>query len=714
MKKKLLLTGLSIAMTFIIALLGYLFIIFMGNYVIDEEKLVMNTASKLVDMEGNEITKLFLENRELVDISEVPEYVQQSFVAVEDQRFYEHHGIDMRSIGRALYKDILAGGKVEGGSTITQQLAKNIFLTNDKTLLRKTKEAIIAINLERRYSKKKLLEMYLNQVYFGHGAYGIKSAAEFYFSKDVSELTLEEGAVLAGIPKAPTNYSPINNLAKSKERRDIILSLMGDQEYISYDEVVRTQGKTVKLQVSEKHESPWLTTYIDMVFDEAEEKYAISNEELLRGGYTITVPLQSTLQKSAYDLFQKNEYFPGTDDQAQGAFILLDNDTGGVLAAVGGRDYVPKGLNRIKIQRQPGSTFKPVAVYGPVLEKGLFNPYSLLKDEKETYGDYSPENYDKQYSGEVSMFDAIISSKNAAAVWTLSELGIKESKKYLQSLGIGIKDDGLAIALGGLSEGVTPIQMANAYRTFAKGGSYSDHHLINEIKSDDGKVIAEHYSELQQVFSPQTSWDMTRMLQHVVSEGTAKSGEFKGELAGKTGTTSYPNVDGASKDAWFVGYTENVVGALWMGYDKTDENHYLKHGSSYPTKLFKDILTDASWDQNVAFSVPDGVDDLDSPIRIQEINRVDARYTFKPLGLITLTLEWDAQQDDRVEYRVYEKTKTGTTKLVGTVKGKGHYEIPYINVFSESTYSVAPYNVQTNKEGMLTKSIKPSLFSSNE
>lgn len=713
MKKKFLLSAVALVCVVIFAFLGYLFIIFMGNYVIDEEKLVMNTASKLVDEEGNEITKLYIENRELVKISEVPKHVQQAFISVEDQRFYDHYGIDVQAIGRAIYKDILAGSKVEGGSTITQQLAKNIFLTNDKTFLRKTKEAIIAVNLEKRYSKSKLLEMYLNQVYFGHGAYGIKAAANLYFNKDVSDLTLEEGALLAGIPKAPSTYSPIANTEKSKERRNVILSLMGDQSYISYDEVVRTQGKTVKLQVNKKQESPWLTTYIDMVFDEAKEKYAISNEELLRGGYTIKVPLKVDLQKSAYELFQNKEYFPGTDEYAQGAFVLLDNKSGGVLAAIGGRDYVPKGLNRLNITRQPGSTFKPIAVYAPSLETNLFQPYSLLKDEQLTYGEYSPQNYDNQYAGQVSMFDAVVLSKNAAAVWTLSELGIKHSKDYLHQLGIRIKDDGLAIALGGLSEGVTPIQMANAYRTFTKNGNYSEHHLIEEIKSRDGTIIAEHHSEEKQVFSPQTAWDMTRMLQHVVKEGTAKNGVFEGELAGKTGTTSYPNVSGASKDAWFVGYTQNVVGALWMGYDKTDKQHYLKHGSSYPTKLFKDILTEANWDQNVAFSVPKGVKDLDSPIRLKEIDQVDARYTFKPLGLITLTLEWEPLADERVEYRIYEHSKDHTKQLVGTVKGKGYYEIPFANVFSDSTFSVAPFNIQTNEEGTLTKSSKPTLFSSN-
>lgn len=698
MKKKLLLSGIVLFFTVLFAFLGYLFIIFMGDYVIDEEKLVMDTASTLVDTEGNEITKLYIENRELIDINDVPEYVQQAFISVEDQRFYEHHGIDIQALGRAIYKDILAGGKVEGGSTITQQLAKNLFLTNEKSFLRKTKEAIIAINLENRYSKSKLLEMYLNQVYFGHGAYGIQAAAKLYFNKDVSQLTLEEGALLAGIPKAPSTYSPIENKDKSRERRNVILSLMADQKYISYDEAVRTQGKTVKLQVHQKQESPWLSTYIDMVFDEAEEKYALSNEELLRGGYTITVPIQQNIQKAAYELFQKNEYFPGTDDKAQGAFILLDNKTGGVIAAIGGRDYVPKGLNRLHVMRQPGSTFKPIAVYAPSIEAKLFQPYSLLKDEKQSYGNYSPENNDKQYAGDISMFDAIIHSKNAAAVWTLSELGIEKSKEYLQKVGIPIKDDGLAIALGGLSDGVTPIQIANAYRTFTTNGKYSEHHVIQKMKSQDGEVIADHTDKEEKVYSPQTAWDMTRMLQHVVSEGTAKSGEFNGELAGKTGTTSYTAVEGAAKDAWFVGFTENVVGAVWMGYDKTDEQHYLTKGSSYPTKLFKDILTTAKWDQEVAFKVPKGVDDLESPIRLEEIKQVQAKYTFTPLGLLTLTLEWDAAKDERVEYRIYEQNGN-KQELLGTVKGKGYYEIPFANVFSTATYKVAPYNVQTKVEG---------------
>ena len=246
MKRNFILSGIAILFTFLLSLFGYLIIIYAGDYVIDEKMLVMDSATKLVDQKGEVITKLFSENRDLISIEEVPEQVQQSFIAVEDTRFYQHHGIDLRSIFRALYKDILMGGKIEGGSTITQQLAKNVFLTTDKTWLRKTKEVIISINLEKKYSKKKLLEMYLNRIYFGHGAYGIQTASKLYFNKSVDQLTVEEGALLAGVPKAPSTYSPINNLEKSQSRRDLILSLMEKKGYLTAEDTVRYQGKVVK------------------------------------------------------------------------------------------------------------------------------------------------------------------------------------------------------------------------------------------------------------------------------------------------------------------------------------------------------------------------------------------------------------------------------------------------------------------------------------
>ncbi|MRX71450.1 PBP1A family penicillin-binding protein [Bacillus lacus] len=700
--------------TFVIALAGYLMILLMGNYVIDEKKLVFESASVLADSNGEELTKLFTKNRKLIGIEEIPQHVQEAFVAVEDKRFYEHHGIDFRAIGRALYKDILAGSKVEGGSTITQQLAKNIFLSHEKSMLRKTKEAVIAINLEREYSKQKLLEMYLNQVYFGHGAYGIEAAAKFYFNKQASQLTLEEGALLAGLPKAPNSYSPVNHLEKSKGRRDLVLSLMQQEGYITSEEAVRTQGKTVQLSLSEKTEKPWLDSYIDLVMDEAERKYGISNEELLRGGYKIYVPMNQDIQQQAFEKFADASYFPGTDNGAQGSFVLLDNKTGGVLSAIGGRNYTPKGFNRVKSKRQPGSAFKPLAVYGPAIDSGEFHPYSLLDDNEQTFGDYAPKNHTGEYGGEVTMYDALIASKNIPAVWTLNEIGVKEGKTYLAQMGMPIKDNGLAIALGGLNEGVSPLQLAGAYRTFPRNGVYSEPFFIEKLEDQHGKEIEAPEEEEKRIFSQQTAWYMTKMLEKVVDEGTARTGSYQGTLAGKTGTTSYPGKKGAVMDAWFAGYTPEVTGVIWMGYDQTDEQHYLTQGSAAPTKLFKEIAAQSPIKKDLAFIKPGKANELEDPIRLAELEDIEIGYTFKTFGLVTVRINWTPQNDERVEYRVYEKPKNGEERMVGSVTGEGSFDVPYANIFSDTSYKVVPYNTQTKKEGAGSAFVEPTLFTSRK
>ncbi|OEC79781.1 transglycosylase domain-containing protein [Bacillus halotolerans] len=709
-KKKLFIPIIILVLTAFLALIGYISIIFLGHYVIDEKKLILHASSKIVDQNGDEVASLYTENREPVSINEIPKEVREAFISVEDKRFYEHHGIDVKSVGRAVYRDILAGGKVEGASTITQQLAKNIFLTHDKTFLRKTKEVIIAINLERDYSKDKLLEMYLNQLYFGHGVYGIQAASHYYFNKEVKDLTVSEGAVLAAIPKAPSTYSPVLHPDKSKERRDTILGMMNDQGYISAKEAVSAQGRTLGLNVKKQSETPWFDSYIDLVIQVAEDKYSISGEQLLQGGYTIKVPLDSKLQKTAYQVMKEGSYYPGTDQDAEGSAVFINNKTGGVEAAIGGRDYTAKGYNRVTAGRQPGSTFKPLAVYGPAMQEKKFKPYSLLKDELQSYGDYTPKNYDGRYEGEVTMSDAITYSKNAPAVWTLNEIGVETGKSYLKANGIDIPDEGLALALGGLEKGVSPLQLAGAFHTFAANGTYTEPYFISNITDEDGETIADHKEEGKRVFSKQTSWNMTRMLQQVVKKGTATSGTYHGDLAGKTGSTSYTAVSGATKDAWFAGYTPNITGAVWMGYDKTDQNHYLKGGSAYPTRMFKDILTQAG-ETGSAFAKPKKVKELESPIELEPVKTLTADYTFRAAGLFTIELKWDAQEDDRAVYRIYVN-KDGKETLLDSVEGKGSYEIPYANLFSGASYKVVPYNTQTKKEGEGTDYVQPKLFSS--
>jgi penicillin-binding protein 2A len=709
MKRKGTLAAISILTAVLFAFIGYMFILFLGSYVIDEKKFVMNSAATLVDETGRELTRIYVENRDLVSNEDIPEHVKQAFIAVEDARFYEHHGIDIKAIGRALYKDLLAGSKVEGGSTITQQLAKNVFLSNDKTWMRKTKEVIISLNLEKRYTKQKILEMYLNQIYFGHGAYGIQAASQLYFNKPVSELTIEQGSLLAALPKAPTTYSPLLHPDKSLQRRNIVLELMRKANYLTSEQTVRLQGRTLALNIQQQVKEPAFLTYLDMVMEEAEKKFSISSEDLLRGGYKITVPMNATIQKTAYELFQKDRYFPGTAPGVQGAFVLMDRETGGVLSVIGGRDYVQKGLNRVQVKRQPGSTFKPLAVYAPALQEKMFQPYSLLEDKPFSYDGYIPRNIDGQYKGTVTMYDALVHSTNAPAVWALHELGINVSKQYLTKLGLSIEDDGLAMALGGLREGISPLSLVSAYRSFANEGKTVEPFFIQKIEDRQGNILAETSLKEKKVFSKQTAWHMTKMLEAVVLSGTAKAGQFEGALAGKTGTTSYPGVKGGAKDTWFVGYTNDVVGTVWMGYDKTDQQHYLTKGSSYPTTLFKDILMQSSLKHAAAFTQPKDVRNLPEPIKLQAIEDLSSDIVFKPLGLFTVRLTWTPSQDQRVMYDIYEVNKEGS-RLVGKVEGKGTYDIERVNLFNRSSFYIVPYNELTKQQGIKSNEAVPAFL----
>ncbi|MFD3447273.1 transglycosylase domain-containing protein [Microbacteriaceae bacterium 4G12] len=695
----------SIALVCITALIGYVIIISLGNYVIDEKRLVLSSASRIVDEQGNEISKLYVENRELVPLKQIPQHVQQAFLSAEDTRFYKHHGIDMISVFRALYKDIAASEKAEGGSTITQQLAKNVFLTNEKTFWRKIKELAIAINLEHRYTKGQVLEMYLNQIYFGHGSYGIQAAAKFYFNKNVQDLTVEEGALLASLPKAPNTYSPVFSKEKSKQRRNLILSLMNKQGYLTTEETVHYQRKSVVLHIQQNKREQAYASYIDMVFREAEELYGFSPEEVLRGGYTFTVSMNPIMQKKAYELFQNKRNFPDQNNDVEGAFVVMDSKTGGIKAAIGGRNYVARGLHRVYVKRQPGSVLKPLLVYAPALETKKYKPYSLITNEQQSFDGYMPRNYNETYSKEITMYDALKESANVPAVWLLNDIGIEAGKSYLSKGDINISDSGLSAALGGLADGISPLELMKMYRAFLENGKVIEPHIITQIANQRGEVIAAAPNEETKIFSKQTAWYMTRMLEGAVKDGTAQAGMFKGVLAGKTGTTSLPDRDIGAKDAWFVGYTPTLVGAVWMGYDHTDSEHYLAGGSSYPTKLFKNILTSAHVEAFSKFSQPQGVKNIEEPIRLGTIEELQVKPEFTPFGLFTAHITWKELSDKRIQYRIY-KVNGKSASLVGTVTGKGKYRVKYINVFANQQFYVVPFNPQTKQEGEKTKPVQ--------
>ncbi|GEL08860.1 transglycosylase domain-containing protein [Salisediminibacterium halotolerans] len=718
LKKKLLWTVASVVGVVFTGASVYAGMILFGNYAIDEQELVMSEVTSVVDSEGEMITRMFAENRELVDLDDVPEHVQDAFIAVEDRRFYDHTGIDFRAIGRALYRDLLAGSMDEGGSTITQQLAKNAFLSPEKSLMRKTEEALIAINLEKRYTKDELLGMYLNQIYFGHGAYGIQSAAKLYFDKDVSELEVHEGALLAALPKGPNNYSPFQDEERSLDRRNLVLNVMEQNGYITAEEAVSYKGRTLPSEMTQWTSNPAYNTYVDMILNEAENEHGLSEEEVLSGGYTIEVAMDSAMQEETYHKMTDGSYYPegGPEQQVQGTAVFLDNDTGGVAAVQGGRDYERKGLNRVTRERQPGSTFKPLAVYAPVLEENVFEPYSLLKDEPTDFDGYSPRNVNESYEGERTVYDALKDSANVPAVWALNELGLDQAKPYLEEQGITFADEGLSVALGGLSEGITPLDLAASYRTFINGGSYSEPYFIESITDRDGETIVQREEEEKEIYSEQTAWDITRMLEAVVDDGTGTAGTFNGPLAGKTGTTQLEGTDGASRDLWFSGFTPEFTGAVWMGFDSSDEDHRMYESSALPTAMMKAILTDAysSIDNRAtAFEQPDETRDLEEPIRLVNIQDLEADVSMSLTGQ-EIELTWSESEDNRLKYRIYEMDGDGR-ELIEEVRGTGEYTVKK-GYFGSSDFVVVPYNPQAEEEGEPSNVVEAgySLFSSGE
>ncbi len=685
---------------FLLGLAGYLTILFGGRFVVDEQDLILPAATVVETKDGERIGEIYDEYRRPVTIKQIPDHVEDAFVAIEDNRFYEHAGVDFKSVTRAVFRDIVSMEKAEGGSTITQQLAKNLFLHNDKTWMRKTKEVMAAIYLERNFSKNKILEYYLNEIYFAHGIYGVGAAAEFYFSKPVDELTITEGALLAAMSKAPNTYSPLIDEDKAKERRDLVLQQMNRLDMLKTQETLQLQGKTLGVDQQEEEDNPWDASYMDLAIKEAAEKYQLTLPELKRGGYRLVVNVDETAQRTAYEHFQQDEYFQGSASGVEGSFVLINHETGEIAAAVGGRDYQIGNVNRVTTPRQPGSTMKPLAVYGPAMMLEEYTPYSLLTDEERSYGDYTARNYDGSYGGKVTMYEALQESKNAPAVWLLNEIGISYAKEYLEKMDISLPDDGLAIALGGLEKGMSPLQLAQAYGTFPNGGKMEDARAINSIYDRDGELLESQTKKPEQVFSAQTAWNMVRMLEAVVDKGTGKAGNYSGALAGKTGSTQHPYAEGKIKDAWFAGFTPEYTSALWIGYDQVDDSRYLTAGSDVPTKLTKAILNDLGKQENLAdvFEQPENVKDVEEPVELPEITDLSAGYSFGGLSLVRGKLTWTASTDDRVQYEVY-RVKNGNEQKIGEVEGKGTYQINHIGLFDQASYYVVPVDPLTGQRG---------------
>ncbi|MGE7545889.1 transglycosylase domain-containing protein [Sporosarcina newyorkensis] len=539
--------------------------------------------------DGEIISKISNSNIEGVSIDQIPQTLIDAVVSVEDQRFYKHHGVNYLRMGRALIQNAFKGKIVAGGSTITQQLAKNVFLTEDRTYSRKFKELILAKKIERTYSKDEIMERYLNQIYFGDGSWGVQRAAQTYFGKDINKLTLSESATLAGVIKAPTHLSPTKNMEKSLNRRNLVLSLMLSEQYITREEYDDAVGQKIVLADSTvpnyKGKYPY---YIDRVIDEAVGTYHLTKNEVLSGGLHIYTEINPVIQDALEEVYADDRYFPESkpDQLIQSASVFLNPKTGGISALVGGRgDYTYGRFNNAtELIRQPGSTLKPLAVYTPALEQG-YQMSDLLLDESINIDGYSPKNFDQKNRGEVTMYDALAHSYNVPPVWLLHQIGIEKGVRAVERFGIPLEenDHTLGLALGGLNKGTSPLRMAQAFSAFANNGVMVEAHAIVEIKDSEGEVLGKWREQSVDMTNAEIAQQVTYMLQGAVEEGTAKKAQISGiEVAGKTGTTQLPftGVDG-SKDHWFVGYTPDLVGAVWLGYNQTDAGHYLTSTSSF-------------------------------------------------------------------------------------------------------------------------------------
>lgn len=562
------------------------------------------------------------ENRIQVPLSLMPEHLKQAFIAVEDREFYNHHGINVLAIARAVIVDIVAGKKAQGASTITQQLAKNAFLYPDKTWERKIKEMVMSFQLESKYSKDEILEFYLNRINFGSGAWGVQTASQIYYGKDVDQLTLAESSLLAGLVRRPNAYSPFKNLDLAKSRQRIVLNSMVDCGFITQQEA--DEAYEEKLNFREPVDAPHqYGFFVDYVVDEAdrilqeEGLYDNPQDAIYRGGLKIYTTMDPKVQLAAEEAYANPNSFPQVKSKngqdIQSAMILLDHRTGDILSLIGGRSYTHKrGFNRaVDMVRQPGSAFKPVVVYGPALEMG-YSPEYQLEDAPVTFmaggKPYSPKNYDGKYRGMITMRTAVQWSVNVYAVKLADEIGIKNGINFAEKLGITslvkagrANDLNLSTALGGITKGVSPLELASAYGCFGNSGVRAEHHVITRIEDNAGNIIYDYRPKQTRVMKEETAWMMTDMLQTVVEAGTGTNARISGvQCAGKTGTTQN------DKDAWFVGYTPHYTCAVWMGYDR-EETMSNTYGGSYPARIWKAAMTKAVANSKGSFKVPTGI-----------------------------------------------------------------------------------------------------------
>lgn len=694
---------------------------------LDEASLKYSVSSKILDKDGKVISEVGAVNRDYVPYDEIPKQMEDAIIATEDVRFYKHNGIDLIRLGGAVIANITDGFGSEGASTITQQVVKNSFLTTQKTLTRKIQEAWLAYQLEQKYTKEKIFELYVNQNLMGGTIHGIKTGAKVYFGKELNELTLSEAAVIAGLPQSPNNYNPFLYPDRAEKRRNIVLTLMHQHGFISKEEMEKAKNEPIESSLvkeeDRQEDDGQYGAFVDAVIDEVEKH---GDYDILRDGLTIHTTLDPNAQTYVEKILNTNEVVEFPDDEFQAGIVLLDTETGAVRAIGGSRNpKVDRGFNyAIDTRRQPGSTIKPILDYGPAIEFLQWGTYHILDDKPTKYSGKSsaqPHNWDNKYMGPMTMREALARSRNTTAIQTLQQVGLENAQGFAQKLGIPLEEIYESYAIGGLKEGVSPLQMAGAYSAFGNNGFYTEPYTVTKIELRDGTEI-DVKPETEVVMKDYTAFLITDMLKSVVKDSYGTGGRANVpnlHVAGKTGTTNYTDEElneydipssKAVPDSWFAGYTTKYTAAVWTGYK--NRKNYIAPGDDQ--KIAQYIF------RNLMDYVSQGVDtpDFTVPKSVQQVQiekgtnpaQLASEYTPKDQILYEWAVKGHAPKEiskkfDKLEVpqnvqAIYDDTKN-EIKLTWDYNLQGTTDLPIEFEISGALDEGADQLLKTTKEKSL-------------
>ena len=553
----------------------------------------------IYDIKGVQLASLHDEaNREVVPLNRISPNLKRALLAIEDSHFYYHQGVNLTGVGRAVTTNFRKGGVSEGGSTITMQLIKNLFLSQKRQFTRKLAEAVLSIRLEQIFRKDEILEMYLNQVYWGHNNYGVETAAQSYFNKHASELNLAEGAMMAGSIAAPEKYSPFINFKVAKQRQEQVLARMLELKWITPAEEKKARESKLKLGKIKTWQSSKLPYVTDAAIEELNQRFG--RETVRKGGMRIQTTIDYNFQIAAQKVVQ-NAYERMGRNKYQISLVAIDPRTHFVKAMVGGVDYKKSNFNRaVYANRQPGSSFKPF-VYYTAFATGKFSPESTVYDSPVRYRDgsgyYSPRNYGGGYSGPMSVRKALMVSANIPAVKMGREVGLDKVIQTCRTLGIKSPiEPVVSLPLGAI--GVTPIEMAGAFATFASNGWQSETTTILRVTDSDGNILLDNTPQPKLVLNSWATAQINSTLQSVVSGGTGKAAAIGRPAAGKTGTTS------SERDVWFVGYVPQLAASVWIGKDDYTPLGRGVTGGTYAAPIWQSFMREALKNEPVEFFTP--------------------------------------------------------------------------------------------------------------